>query len=163
MMNFECSGLGSTGALSIRQRAAQLGQAGFTLMETLTVVFIIGIATTGIILLAPPDEGPLELEAGQLELTLQTLADRAVFTGSVQGLFVWPEGYQGMQYQGDVWVRLPRFRREFPEGIRMQTFEESEGNAPQYKFDPIGVPVEGAMRLSNGPDTIEILLAEKDA
>ena len=142
-------------------RATGLRQAGFTLMETLTVVFIIGIATTGIILMAPPDEGPLELEAGQLELTLQSLADRAVLTGSVQGLLVSPDGYQGMQYQSGGWVRLVRFRREFPKGIRLQSFEDQEGNIPQYRFDPIGLPAEGALGLSNGVDVIEVVLGRE--
>ena len=132
-------------------------------METLTVVFIIGLVTSGILLLVPPDDRPLDQEAERLELAVRTLTDRAVFTGSVQGLLVWRDGYQGMQYQSGAWVRLRQFRRELPDGIRIFNFEQAEGEVPQYLLDPIGIPSEGGLQLSNGSDAIDVLFSEEAA
>jgi len=147
----------------------QAGAAGFTLMEVLTVVFIIAVASTSVILLVPPADRPIDKEATRLKHTINELSDRAILTGSLQGLRVRDDGYEGMQLQANGWVRLSGFQYDLPDGLQILpllnvSVDTEDASAPHFVFQPIGIPVEGVVQLNNRSETVDVSVGiERDS
>jgi len=144
---------------ALKQRQAE--EAGFTLMEVLTVVFIIAVASTSVILLVPPADRPIDKEAIRLKHTIDALSDRAILTGSLQGLHVRDDGYEGMQLQANGWVRLSGFQYDLPDGLQILpvlnvSIDNGGASTPHFVFQPIGIPVEGVVQLNNRSETIDV-------
>jgi general secretion pathway protein H len=83
-------------------------QQGFTLIEIMIVVMIIGLsAGMATLAFAPDDTSELEEAVGKFMLQAEFIAEQTVLTGDVVGLFVAPRANR----DGDTWCyRWRRFR-----------------------------------------------------
>ena len=79
-------------------------EAGFTLLEVLVVVTLVAILGAAVtVSLSNRGDRGLETVAEGLRDALNHAAESAVLTGRAYGLFVAPEGYETVVYDGETW------------------------------------------------------------
>lgn len=137
-----------------RQADDRRSEAGFTLVEVMTVVFIIGL-TSGLVLLTMPERAPpSERVADAFARDVRQASDRAILTGRVQAIDLVEDGYRPVEWRDDSWVSLARPRGLSRRGLRLtlrdgQRVDDEEELLPELVFDPTGVndPVELEFRM----------------
>jgi general secretion pathway protein H len=110
--------------------------AGFTLIEVMVVVFIIGITASLAVLTMSGGEPPVETETRRLKTLLGLVREESILQGRNLGLRFDAQGYQFFVLGNDKWTALaqdPMLRhRELPDSLRLEL--EAEGE--QLKFFP---------------------------
>ena len=107
--------------------------AGFTLLELLVVILIIGIALSLVVIRIGGDqiEDELEREGLRLQRLIVLASEEAVLQSQELGLQFQSDGYQFLVYQGDGWLPIAGdaiFRqREMPPGVELEL--ELEGRS----------------------------------
>lgn len=136
-----------TGTRILRKRLAS--ESGFTLIELLLVVFIIGLASTIVIMSVPGRDSAVEEETVRFERTLDALAARAVLTGDVYALDVSARQYRAMRWaQGD-WRTLGDSVHELSGDVSLRVRgEKTEDDFWRLTFDPAGFPLEALIEVS---------------
>jgi general secretion pathway protein H len=76
---------------------------GFTLVEMLVVVFLIGLATTAVVMSLPGDASKVRDQADRLAARIAAARDAAVLETRPMGLWLRPSGYGFEQRQGGAW------------------------------------------------------------
>lgn len=98
--------------------------AGFTLIEVLVVMLIIGVIITLTTLTVGDSQAPLKREAQRLAALLALAQEEAVFQAQEWGLSVHPERYQFYLWQQQGWQMVQNddlFRaRTMPQGVHME-------------------------------------------
>ncbi len=149
--------------------AARPASRGFTLLELLVVVLIIGI-TLGLVVpsLNPDRERGLDEESRRLVALIRLSAEEAVLQGREYAVELAPDGYRFLvlegNKEGNKWLPLQDdllHPRQLPEGLRLEVFFEGE------RFDFLRAEEEENPRLyilSSGEMTpLEILLSSADS
>lgn len=139
--------------------------SGITLFEILIVLTIIALAAGAAIVAVPPSTRPLDVEVAKLKVTLNTLADRAVYTGQPHALDMDSNGYRARILDNGAWINLPVIDRRLPRGLRMQAvsgLRVGEGNTWQVTFDPIGVAPTGIVRIRSFTGTVELPVTSEE-
>ncbi len=146
----------------MKRKARYQTQAGMTLVEVMTVLFIIGL-TAGIVTLTLPQRPSEEQASAQaFARVLRDAQDQAIMAGQPVGLKLHERGYALFQWRRDGWrpqggaVRLPR---------RMDISTITEPRAapegwPEIIFDPTGIVQPAEFRLRASGVRIDITLAE---
>lgn len=135
--------------------------SGFTLLEVLIVVFILGLVSGIIVMNLPERDGPLRTAALQLERDASLLADRAVITGAPHALDLSRNGYQAAFWQNGEWVTLNFKDQSFPRDVQLQIpREERRNDVYRIIFDPVGVPNEEELRLRHNGISLTLSLAQ---
>jgi len=137
-------------------------QAGMTLVEVMTVLFIIGL-TAGIVTLTLPDRPTEEQASAQaFARVLREAQDQAIMSGQPVGLKLNDQGYALFQWRRETWrpygsaVVLPR-RMD----ISAQTAKrDGPENWPEIIFDPTGIVQPAFFQLRASGVRIEISLEE---
>ncbi|MCA1779646.1 MAG: prepilin-type N-terminal cleavage/methylation domain-containing protein [Xanthomonadaceae bacterium] len=137
-------------------------QAGFTLLEILVVVVIAAIITS-MAVLSLPDSGPqtlLEREQARLRASLQSMCDRALLSGSVQGVRFFRQGYDFWHRSESSWQPLAANRRpltvNWPESLTYRlSVEGHELSAavparPQVRCSALEPPTAFRLELRSG-------------
>lgn len=90
----------STGATSSKMRLRPVGQAGFTLLEIMVVVMLMGLLTAVLVSQGnwTSDDRQLEEEAARLEDTLALLNERSLFSGQLLALRLETTGWTPLAY-----------------------------------------------------------------
>ncbi|MCR9193668.1 MAG: GspH/FimT family pseudopilin [Hyphomonas sp.] len=121
-----------------------------TLVEVMTVLFIIGL-TAGIVTLTLPQRPTEEQASAQAFATvLRNAQDQAIFAGQSLGLQLTDRGYALVQWRKDGW--RPQGRPEvLPSAmqISVETVERARPESwPELIFDPTGIvqPAEFQLR-----------------
>jgi general secretion pathway protein H len=134
------------------------GESGFTLVELMIVIAILGLAATAVVLTLPGEERTVRSEADRLAARLAAARDVAVIEGHSIAVNFAPSGYGFERRIDGAWQPLPGRafeHRSWPNGIR---FVAGDGQAAaRVRFDRIGTsPTPQAVVLSGG-DAREIV------
>lgn len=137
-------------------------EAGFSLVELMVVIFLIGLAATFIVLSAPPSKHRLESEAEAISHLLARAADEAMVSGLAHGALIDSNGVQVMRYNSGVWQPIPDAGISFSDDITLDELtvhsNAAEG-APSLWFDPTGMSNRARIDLTDGRETTSILIA----
>lgn len=80
---------------------------GFTLLEIMLVIFLIGLASAGVVqTLANGFESPAKKVAHDFQVRFEQLKNKAVTEGLTVGVLIDPLGYQFMQYRQGQWQAI---------------------------------------------------------
>lgn len=86
-------------------------ERGFTLLEIMLVIFLIGLASAGVVQTFATDSEPPAKKAAQDFLTrFAQFKDRAVIEGQTLGVLIDPPGYQFMQRRQGQWLPVSATR-----------------------------------------------------
>ncbi|GAB4151826.1 MAG: GspH/FimT family pseudopilin [Sphingomonadales bacterium] len=157
-------------------------QAGFSLVELMVVLVLIGLAAGAVLLTLPPASDDLDHAVTRLAARLDWAADHAVLSGEPVGLILGPQGYRFARYRLGQWQPVqdePALAPaswpmgavawlEMAGGAALQA-DEASAEIPLLRFDPTGMAHEfrlvlaqdgarhviagdQAGRLAHGPD-----------
>ncbi|MEG1452166.1 GspH/FimT family pseudopilin [Brevundimonas sp.] len=116
---------------------------GFTLVELLVVITVIGIAATAVILSAPDPRSPVSAEAERMAARLVMARDEAILSNRNVSAIIDPKGYGFQASDGVDWLPLTGALKaaSWPQGI-------TTGQTMRMVFDPTGATQPVTLRLS---------------
>lgn len=86
-------------------------ERGFTLLEIMLVIFLIGLASVGVVqTFATRSESPVKKVAQDFLIRFEQLKDKAATEGLAVGVLIDPSGYQFMQYRQGQWLPVSATR-----------------------------------------------------
>ena len=132
-----------TSATGTERRAA-----GFSLVELLVVLVVLGLLGAAVLLTVPGEGRRLDDQAGRLAAHLQRAREHAVLSNRAVALRVDAEGYRFYERRLEGWREIgvqPFQARSFPPGISART----EGREPvvRFEFDALGSAQPAAVQL----------------
>lgn len=140
-------------------------QAGFTLVELMVALLVLGLLSAAVVLSLPPASGALATEAGHLAARLAAAARMSVLTGETRGVVFDDAGYTLLRLRAGRWSSvgaehhpwLAAPRLAFEEGGRMLRFDAAGIATPfRLRLERDGVRVrliggdDGRVRLETG-------------
>lgn len=118
-------------------------EAGFTLIEVLTVLIIIGLMTSVVVLTIPTPKSALDTQAEFMVGSLNELAQNSIITGKVGAAGFSQSGYVLYQFADDEWQELTS--SEWRESYRL-LYERADARldlpkeaTPSILFQPTGL------------------------
>jgi len=127
------------------------GEAGFTLVELLVVVLLIGLAAGAVVLSLPDARDRVGDEAEGLAARLVAARDLAIVSGRDTALRVDGLGYR-FEERGEAGWRPARARplapRDWRGGVVVRT--DIDGGATAIRFDPTGMATPATVTLQSG-------------
>ncbi|MEM6898976.1 MAG: prepilin-type N-terminal cleavage/methylation domain-containing protein [Pseudomonadota bacterium] len=137
-------------------------EQGFTLVEVLLVVFIIGLSAGLVVMTLPEGPARLEREAQQVEAALQQLEDLTVLTGQVHGVEFLEQGFEVVRRVEGGWQPDRALGFDLQTPIEFLVDRRRNDGGPQMYFDPTGVPVEYEVVLVDGRDRVSFFLGDAE-
>jgi general secretion pathway protein H len=113
------------------------GQAGFTLVELMVVLAIMGLAAAAVILTLPSQDQILRQEADRLAVRLAAARDLAVVEGRGTAAVISPSGYGFEQRVRGEWQMLQGrafAQHDWPRDIRVTADNIGEGGGGQTRI-----------------------------
>lgn len=113
------------------------GQAGFTLVELMVVLAIMGLAAAAVILTLPSQDQILRQEADRLAVRLAAARDLAVVEGRGTAAVISPSGYGFEQQVRGEWQMLQGrafVQHDWPRDIRVTVDNIGEGGGAQTRI-----------------------------
>ena len=130
-------------------------ESGFTLVELMVVVAIIGLAAAAVVLTLPAADGGMPAQATRFAARVANLRDRAVIEGRNYGLWVTASGYGFERRRGDAWEPIEDGRLAHDDW-RSGTTATLNGVAQgRLAFDRVGLP--------NHPATLSLVAGDSHA
>lgn len=114
--------------------------AGFTLVELMVVLALLGLAAAAVVLTMPEADGGSRAEATRFAARVAALRDRAVIEGRGHGLWVTASGYGFERRIGDRWAPLDEgrlSRADWRGGTAVTVDGQPQG---RLSFDRVGLP-----------------------
>lgn len=131
-------------------------ERGFTLLEIMLVIFLIGLASAGVVqTFATASEPPAKKAAQDFLTRFAQFKDRAVIEGQTLGVLIDPPGYQFMQRRHGQWLPVSATRLSaqvtVPKQVQMllqpgsdiwqkeyalELQKEAKKKTPQIRFSP---------------------------
>ena len=140
-------------------------EAGFTLIEVLTVLIIIGLMTSIVILTVPTPKSTLDQQAEFMVGSLNELAQNSIITGKVGAAGFSQSGYVLYQFADDEWQELTS--NEWGESYRLRytradaRLDLPKEAAPSILFQPTGLSTPFELVMSDN-DIAYTLLTSGD-
>ncbi len=137
-------------------------QSGFTLVEVLAVLFIIGMMAGAVVMNMPKAKDPLQAE-GELFAARMGLAAQSALVGQQSiGVILQEDGYEIVRYNDDIWETVDVFSfaldsKPFLEltqnaaKINLEAAEKS--GVPVIRFDTTGLGTPFELKLQSGTST----------
>lgn len=144
-----------------RKRISQAKPNGFTLVEMMVVVAIIGAAVTALVLSLPTSAQAISQDAERLATRLSAARDQAVVGGQPVAVWVDATGY-GFEYRLDGEWRPMTERNLANIAWRSGVSADIAPDArPRIAFDNTGLPNQGlAIKLQSGEAIAEVSVDE---
>lgn len=131
---------------------------GFTLVELMVVLAILGLAATAVVLTIPGEGRTVRHEADRLAARLAAARDIAVVEGRGVAVNFAPSGYGFEHRVASVWQPLPGrafAQRNWPSDVH---FARSDGRgAARIQFDRIGTSPTPQTIILSGGDAREVV------
>jgi len=140
--------------------ARQSNNAGFTLVEIMTVLVIIGLVTSVAILTMPTPKSGIEIQANKLTAELNALSQDGLISGRVNAVGFSKDGYTLYSYRDGQWEE--RLSDDWDDGYRLQyTRNETAVDIPKtitpgILFQPTGLSTPFELTLSSRDITYAI-------
>lgn len=139
--------------------APRTSEGGFTLVEMMVVITIIGLAAAAIVLTLPAANGGARAEATRFAARVASLRDRAVIEGRGYGVWMTASGYGFERRQGDRWAPVEDgrlSRADWRSGTAATVNGQPQG---RVSFDRVGLPDRPAtLALQTGGDTATVTI-----
>ncbi|MFZ4685247.1 MAG: GspH/FimT family pseudopilin [Hyphomonadaceae bacterium] len=141
----------------MRTSPANSGSAGFTLVEVMTALFVVSIAASAVVLMAPGPDSRLRDAAERLAARLQAAGEASVLANRTIALVVSSEGYRFDRQEERGWRELPNDSalafRPWPEGVTARIVAPKPDDAAGMRvaeFDPLGGATPLDLQLEDG-------------
>jgi len=143
-------------------------QAGFTMVEILAALAIMGMMASVVVMTLPGDDRAFRNEVKQLAARLEMAAEESIVTGRSLGFAISNDGYSFQQISNGAWAEIEQnrvFGRHDWSGATFVDFdrstffpreeeetEDSEAKTvtPLMSFDPTGLAAQFSIRLERG-------------
>lgn len=140
------SGASARGATARGLSAGRAARAGFTLVELLMTVAIIGLAAGAVVLAVPDPRPSVAQEAERLAARLNRAREEAVLSNRPVAVVTTPAGYGFSSFNGASWSPLndgPFGTERWSDGVSV-----SPADPVRVVFDPTGVAEPATLTLS---------------
>ena len=125
-------------------------ELGMSLIETLMALFIMGLASSMIILTMPQRPSEIEMETRKLLDLAETAKRSALVRGAWTGISANDQSFQIVTYRDDAWVPLQRKPVRISLEVDSEDNSEDDERAPLLLFGPTGTARADRITLSAG-------------
>jgi general secretion pathway protein H len=109
-------------------------ESGFTLIELMVVLVIVGLAAAAVVLALPEPGGSLQAEAERFAARAKAARDSAIIESRPVALLVGPDGYALSRRTGGAWRAAARY--DWAEGTQA---DAGGASAARSRFDSTGL------------------------
>lgn len=140
-------------------------QAGFTLVEVLVSLLILGLMTGLVILNLPKDNDTLHKRGQRIAAHFEMAAQASIFYHEPVGIRLTDSGYEAVRYLKNEWVPLRTFAfgtgiepelELVQNGIKVDLKAAGKLGVPPIRFDATGLATPFHLKIAAGPDEIRI-------
>jgi|TARA_R100000501_G_scaffold13654_4_gene24981 general secretion pathway protein H len=125
-------------------------QSGFTLVELMVVLAIMGVASAAVVMSIPGDEEGARADAEQFGARLIAVRDRALFSGRETAALVDTDGYRFEERIGGQWVPIRDAPLDAERWDRNIAVDIGGEGAARIRFDAVGLAEPAAIALTGG-------------
>ena len=146
-------------AIEPSQGLVRDSERGFTLVELMVVIFLIGLASAAVVMMARPAGGGARDEAEQLAARIAALRDQSILQSQTMAVWVRPSGYGFETRSAGQWqpLQAPFVASDWRRGTSVQM-----GGARQTRiaFDSTGLPSNAAsIGIRRGDAVVTVTLS----
>lgn len=146
---------GSTSAEALRpSRKKRREERGFTLIELMVVLVIIGLATAAVMLALPPAGGSLAGEADRFAARAKAARDTAIIESRAVALQIGRGGYEVARRENDAWRTEAHY-----DWAQRTTPDIGGGSEASIRFDSTGFSEPARITLRRGEEHVAIDIA----
>jgi general secretion pathway protein H len=138
-----------------RPRPASRRSAGFTLVELMVVIVIIGLAATAVVLAVPDTGGSIQAEAERFAARAKAARDSAIVEARPYALQVDAVGYAVVRRSEGEWV--PAARHAWVRGTEAETAGNDGG---RVRFDSTGLAEPLSLTLRRGDRQVAVRIGQ---
>ena len=128
-------------------------ESGFTFVELMVVIFIIGLAATAVVLAIPDQGGSVQTEADRFAARAKSLRDTAIIESRPAAIRLGPGGYSLSVRRAGAWTELGRF--PWTSGTRARLSGGEDGGT---RFDSTGLAVPMRLQLERGERRVAVAI-----